>query len=352
MHGVARPDGLGVPSGDVRRIPVVVAVVAGLAATVLVAVAAGGLLGLGAGGGASFADGAVRATPRAGLRVPVPDGWTDRAAGSRSVVVELEQRDLGGLVATRGLWVSRWTTDDPDALVAAWGALGGPFGPAEASVVGGRPARHRVERLGPTFKDRLPELVARRRSIHRLVAFDHVYEVGFWGPASTVGDAIERTVIAGIQLHEPPPLRVDGAGWAVDVPGRWDLGTDCLAAVRCAFAPPGGGRLPPAWVYLFDRGSSAPTLEAAAESLRASLLAGGAVDLVHEPATVAGGRPAVRFGFGHRESTGAVSSIEELLVERPDGTGFAVVALGWRTDEGRAVLDSVLGTLRPYHPAP
>ena len=358
MHRVARTGGLVVPSVPVRRVGlaagaavVVVVVVAGLAAVAAT-------LGLGLGPGSVFGSGGsaavevARPFPRAGVRVPVPEGWGDRAEGAPSVVVELEERALGGLVAPRGLWVSRWTSHDPEALVAGWSSLGGPFGPADDSTVGGLPARHRVERLGPNVTDRLPTVLTRRRSIHRLVAFGHVYEVGFWGPASTVGDDVERRVLAALRFHEPPPLQLDAAGWAVDVPGRWDEGRGCGFAERCASAPGGGGQPSPAWVYLFDRGSPDATLEEAAAELAEALRRDRAVDLTTEPTALPDGRPAVRLRFGHREDDGSVSSVEELVVERPDGSGFTVLALGWRTDAGRAALDSVLATLRPYAPAP
>ena len=58
------------------------------------------------------------------------------------------------------------------------------------------------------------------------------------------------------------------------------------------------------------------------------------------------GRRGIRIRFTMTDSDGAGTpgEIEEFLV--PAGDGFVIVAVGWRSPEGRAELDSVMQTLR------
>ena len=292
----------------------------------------------------SPAAGEVRSFAESGVSVRVPDGWrVGREEGNPESIVELEHRPVFGLFAIRGMWVSRWPDGRAEASLGAWAD-----GEGDGATIAGREAVHRVERVGPSIVHRLPAAVTTHRSRYRFVAYDRVYEVGFWGPASSIGDAQERWLLSGIGVEAPAPIELAGDGWSLSVPPTWVRGTECDEWVACAFAPVRDDVPPRAWSYVMERKGS--DLGAATDDLLALLRKGEPLDVRSEPGTVAD-REATIVRFGYPEQGGEVDQIEELLV--PIGPQrFLLVALGWRTDAGRAELDSVIATLRLYHPAP
>jgi hypothetical protein len=292
---------------------------------------------------------AVRSFADAGVSVRVPEGWrATPGGGDPSTVVEVQHRPVFGLFATRGMWVSRWADEGARESLARWAD-----GDRDGAIVAGREAAHRVERVGPSIVQRLPAAVTTHRSAYRFLAYDRVFEVGFWGPASTIGDAQERSLLSGIGVEPPAPIELVSGGWALRVPGTWVRGADCDEWASCAFAPGGGGVGAPAWVYVMDRKGNG--LADATDRLLDQLREGGVESFESTPMEIDGrGASGIRFPF--RERAGEVTQIEEVLVpargEGFDPQRFVLVALGWRTEAGRAELDSVIATLRLYHPAP
>jgi hypothetical protein len=284
-----------------------------------------------------------------GVVVPVPDGWVDhRRAARGALLLEVEHRPLGGLVPLRGLWVGRSQPADPATELARLkSSVGGVARWADGPPVDGHPSVVHEEVIGPPLLHRLPAAVTMHRRVLRTVAHGRVYEVGFWGPEATLGDEVERRVLAGLRLEPPPPIVLEHAGVSITLPASWNRG-DCKDSA-CAFSPFRGDRPNDSWVYVFDW--QADSLDAGAERLVGSLSKQATVrDLVREPLQVAG-RDAVRVRFAMAPKDTGPAQFEELLVPGR-GERFVLVATGWRTPEGRSQLDSVMPTLRLYVPGP
>ena len=266
-----------------------------------------------------------------GVLVAVPDGWVDKRGGAdEDLLLEVEHRPVAGLFATRGMWVGRWNAWDDWAE----GSVDGP-------QIAGFRSVHREDRIGPpAVVGRLPASVTLHRSIFRVSAYERVYEVGFWGQRATLGDDVERAVLASLSIEEPPPIELAHDGVSLTVPSLWNLG-ECKDSV-CASSPFVDGKPNDSWIYVFPW--KARSMDAGVERLLGSLSKQPTVrDLVSEPTTVAG-QPAIRVRFGMTPEDTGPAEYEELIVR--GRTDFVLVALGWRTPEGRVQLDSVMQTLR------
>jgi hypothetical protein len=281
----------------------------------------------------------VRRLGESGVSVPVPEGWVDhRRAARGALLLEVEHRPIAGLFATRGLWVGRWRSADPaselerltSSTEATW--TDGPRIAGLASVV-------HEEVIGPPLVQRLPGAATMHRRELRVVAHGWVYQVGFWGPQPTLDDEVEHAVLSGVRIEAPPPFRLVHDGVGLTLPGSWSRG-DCKKSA-CAFSPPVDGRPPDSWVYLVPW--KVDSLDAGAQQLLDSLARQETSDLVHESIDI-GGAPALRVRFAMAPKDTGAADFEDLLVRGHDG--FVVVAMGWRTPEGRAQLDSVMMTLR------
>jgi hypothetical protein len=277
-----------------------------------------------------------------GVSVAVPSGWVDhRRAAPGALLLEVEERLAPGVpLATRGLWVGRWHSADPATELSRLKAskdggrtwTDGPRVAGLASVV-------HEEAIGPSLVRRLPAGVTMHRRELRVVAYGDVYQIGVWGSQSTLDDGVERAVLARVRIDPPPPIRLVRQGVSVTVPGSWHRG-DCKDAV-CAFSPSTEEHPNDSWVYLFAW--KARTLDDATDRLLQTLGRSETTGLVHEPAEV-DGRAAVRVRFAMAPKDTGPAEFEEFVV--PGEGGIVIVAVGWRTPEGRAQLDSVLTTLR------
>jgi hypothetical protein len=283
----------------------------------------------------------LRRLGETGISVPIPDDWVDhRRAAPGVLLLEVEHRPVAGLFPTRGMWIGRWYPSGEAATelqrLKATPGVGWTDGPALA----GQRSIVREEVIGPPAARRLPAAVTMHRRVLRLVAFDRVYEVGFWGPQQTLDDGVERAVLSRLSIEEPPPIELVLRGLSVTLPGSWNEG-DCKGGVQCAFSPSRGDHPNDSWVYLFPW--KAKSVDEGAGDLLASLGKQETRDLVHEPAQVAG-QPAVRVRFAMSEGDTGPAEFEELVL--PGKSGVVIVAFGWRTPEGRAQVDSVMQTLR------
>ena len=276
-----------------------------------------------------------------GIAVPVPEGWVDkRRAEPNALLLEVEHRPVIGLFPTRGMWVGRWyPSGDPATELERLRSSSGPSW-SKGPTVAGLASVVREDVIGPPFVHSLPAALVMHRRILRMVAHDRLYEVGFWGPQGTLDDEVERAVLAGLRIDAPPPIELAHDGVSVTLPGSWNRG-DCDDGVQCGFSPSTGERANDSWVYVFPW--KAESVDAGATRLLDSLGRQDVRDLLHEPVEI-GGRPAIRVRFAMSPKDTGPAEVEELVLAGDDG--IVLIALAWRTPEGRAQLDSVMTTLR------
>jgi hypothetical protein len=296
-------------------------------------------------GAADVQPSGVRRFAEVGLTVPIPDGWVDkqRSKGSSPLLVEVEHRPVMGLFPTRGMWANRWSPADATGEVAELRSSGGW---KDSAPIGGFPVLHHQEVIGPAVVQQLPGSVVLHRSLYRVVAFDRFYDIGFWGPEATLGDSVERAVLARVRIEAPAPLRLKGDGWSLTAPSGWNRG-DCKGVTVCVFGPWKAGKPAASWVYVMPwKGES---LEAASSQLATNLAKNPKVqDVRTEPRSI-GGRAAVgiRFTMLDSDGGGTPGEIDDVIVPLgSDGKRFVLLALGWRSPEGRAELDSIVTTVR------
>lgn len=300
-----------------------------------------------------------RRFPQAGISLRAPDGWVEKA-GSPSwpaSLLELEQRGAFGNIATAGLWVSRWSAGGQGTAEHLAQFRAEPDALATSDVtVDGRAAVRRVERIGPAVVNRLPGSVTLQRTQYRLEAFGQVFEIGFWGGGWVDDDAIERDVIASVRFSPPAPVRITEDDFELTVPGGWNDGAEYCGKVRiCWFSPAvAPNTASDGWIYVFD--AKGASLDEVAGDLLQKLGQNERVsDVSHESAQL-DGQPAVRLRFGFRQPDAGpdfpTNQNEEYLVHtRKDR--YLVLALGWRSADGRAALDRLVESLElPLSSAP
>ncbi|HUP84074.1 MAG TPA: hypothetical protein VM143_00270 [Acidimicrobiales bacterium] len=279
------------------------------------------------GGPTTSIDARMRALPSDGIALRAPSGWVDRQGrpSGPSVVLELEHRVALGRIATEGMWLARWSSEDPAKDLSRWARWPGRRADVD---IDGRRAQVHVERIGPSVLARVPLAWSLVRTRYRFVANDSIYEVGFWDGPGSRNEAIRRRVLDSVRLTPPTDRIVRDAGLELRVPGTWHRGTDCG---ECWFGKE-------AWAYVIR--ASARTVDEGALRIVAAATARG------EPAEsvpiVVDGQPAVRVRFRFQGDT----DVEDLVIQRRDDPRRVVIlATAWRTPAGRAELDAVVAGL-------